>query len=163
MKPARTVIGRALPDGMFSSIRHDWRTPKKLFQFLDAEFKFRLDACATADSALCFDWFSQEEDALTKDWSSATGAIWMNPPYGRRIGDWVEKASRSARQGATVVCLLPARTDTNWWHDYCLHGEVRFLRGRLCFDEDRRKRAPFPSAIVIFRPVATSPSADTPN
>lgn len=75
----------------------------------------------------------------------------MNPPYGRTIGKWVRKAWEASREGATVVCLLPARTDTAWWHDYCMRGEVRFIRGRLKFG-DSKSGAPFPSAVVVFRP-----------
>jgi len=75
----------------------------------------------------------------------------MNPPYGREIRQWVKKAYESALGGATVVCLLPARTDTSWWHDYCMKGEIRFIRGRLKFG-DARENAPFPSAVVIFKP-----------
>jgi len=75
----------------------------------------------------------------------------MNPPYGRVIGQWVKKAYESSLDGATVVCLLPARTDTSWWHDYCMKGEIRFVRGRLKFG-GARGNAPFPSAVVIFRP-----------
>jgi len=75
----------------------------------------------------------------------------MNPPYGREIGKWVKKAYESAQSGATVVCLVPARTDTAWWHDYCAKGEIRFVRGRLKFGGSKNS-APFPSAVVIFRP-----------
>ena len=73
----------------------------------------------------------------------------MNPPYGRAIKHWVEKAYTESKRGATVVCLIPARTDTAYWHDYCFKGEVRFLRGRLSFSN--KGTAPFPSAVVIFR------------
>ena len=75
----------------------------------------------------------------------------MNPPYGRAIGGWVQKAFESSQQGALVVCLLPARTDTRWWHEYVMRGEVRLLRGRITF-EGGAHPAPFPSAIAIFRP-----------
>lgn len=77
----------------------------------------------------------------------------MNPPYGREIGDWMRKAYQSCNQnGALVVCLVPARTDTAWWHDYAMKGEIRFLRGRLKFG-GAETNAPFPSALVIFRPI----------
>ena len=132
---------------LFTSIRQDWATPRVLWEILDSEFGFEIDVCASPDSAKTQTWFA--EDALSRPWH---GVCWMNPPYGRKIGKWVEKAYRSATSGvATVVCLVPARTDTQWWHDYCLKGEIRFLRGRLCFDDNRKKRAPFPSAVVIFR------------
>jgi len=139
---------------MFSSLRQDWATPRALFEMLHREFHFVLDVCATAETATTPRWIHKSEDALIQDWEKlAIGqAVWMNPPYGRKIGDWTEKAYRTARHGSVVVCLLPSRTDTSWWHDYCMKGEIRFLRGRLCFDDKRRGRCPFPSAIVVFRP-----------
>jgi len=75
----------------------------------------------------------------------------MNPPYGRTIGQWMRKAHIASRQGATVVCLVPSRTDTRWWHDYAMKGEIRFIKGRLKFG-DAKANAPFPNALVIFRP-----------
>jgi site-specific DNA-methyltransferase (adenine-specific) len=75
----------------------------------------------------------------------------MNPPYGREIGKWMKKAVEEWKRGNTVVCLVPARTDTAWWHDYAIKGEIRFIRGRLKFGGGKSS-APFPSAIVIFRP-----------
>jgi len=80
------------------------------------------------------------------------GVCWMNPPYGRTIGKWMRKAYESSLTGSTVVCLVPARTDTAWWHDYAIKGEVRFLRGRLKFGGSANS-APFPNAVVIFRPM----------
>ncbi|MGD7664880.1 DNA N-6-adenine-methyltransferase [Brevibacillus laterosporus] len=74
---------------------------------------------------------------------------WMNPPYGKEIGKWVKKAFEEASKGATVVCLLPARTDTKWWHEYCMKGEIRLVKGRLKFG-DSNNSAPFPSAVIIF-------------
>lgn len=84
---------------------------------------------------------------MKQEWN---GTVFMNPPYGRGIGEWVKKAFDSAMGGAVVVCLLPARTDTKWWHDYCMKGNIRFIRGRLKFG-DGKNSAPFPSAIVIFK------------
>jgi len=132
----------------FSSQTVEWATPQALFDDLDAEFGFEIDVCATLENAKCPICFTQAQDGLKQQW---TGVLWMNPPYGRVIGDWVRKAYQSAQAGATIVCLLPARTDTLWWNQYCPHGEVRFLEGRLKFG-DGTKPAPFPSAIVIFRP-----------
>jgi phage N-6-adenine-methyltransferase len=146
-RAART--GRLWNPGVMSSVRSDWATPRKLFRVLDAEFHFTLDACATPMSATCGRFFTDKDSALDQDW---TGVVWCNPPYGRVIGKWVEKAYRESRLGATVVCLLPARTDTRWWHAYVMYGEIRFLQGRLGFDDSKRARAPFPSAIVVFRP-----------
>ena len=138
---------------MMSSLRADWGTPATLFKTLDAEFHFVLDVCATAETTKCPRWFNKSEDAFTKKWGKEANGrpIWMNPPYGREIGAWVAKACQESRLGATVVCLLPARTDTAWFHDYCLKGEIRLIRGRLSFEGQRKGRAPFPSMIVVFK------------
>jgi phage N-6-adenine-methyltransferase len=133
----------------FSSRSDDWATPQWLFDLLDAEFGFTLDVCATADNAKCRHYFSPEMDGLKQDWR---GVCWMNPPYGRQISRFVEKAHQSALQGATVVCLLPARTDTTYWHRVIAHAAViRFLKGRLKFG-GAPNSAPFPSAVVVFQP-----------
>jgi phage N-6-adenine-methyltransferase len=142
----------SINDGMFTSATCEWETPQAFFDKLNDEFGFDLDACATPENAKCLRYFTKEQDGLAHEW---TGRVWMNPPYGREIGKWVRKAYEEARQGATVVCLLPARTDTAWWHDYCAKGEVRFVRGRLKFGGSKNS-APFPSAAVIFRPSALS-------
>lgn len=126
--------------------RDDWSTPQDLFDRLDSEFRFDLDVCALPSSAKCERYFTPEVDGLAHDWR---GTCWMNPPYGEAIGAWVRKAYESAEVGATVVCLVPARVDTGWWWDYCRHGEVRFLRGRLKFGSGLNS-APFPSAVVVF-------------
>jgi phage N-6-adenine-methyltransferase len=134
---------------LFSSVTDLWATPQDFYARLEAVFKFQTDVCALPTNAKCEHYYSPEVNGLEQDWS---GVCWMNPPYGREIGAWVEKAHKSAKQnGATVVCLLPARTDTRWWHDYCAKGEVFFIRGRLKFG-DAKDSAPFPSAIVVFRP-----------
>ncbi|MCC6678637.1 MAG: adenine methyltransferase [Phycisphaerales bacterium] len=138
----------------FSSGSDDWSTPRDLFNLLDAEFKFDLDVAASKKNAKCPRFFTQKQDGLVQEWA---GVCWMNPPYGRAIGEWVRKASESARAGATVVCLLPARTDTRWWHMYVTRAsDVRFVRGRLKFGASTAG-APFPSAIVIFRPGSPRP------
>ncbi len=134
---------------LFSSLTDEWPTPQRLFDALHAEFGFTLDPCATEANAKCGRYFTRAEDGLKQDWSR--DAVFMNPPYGRMIGQWVKKAYESAGQGALVVSLLPARTDTRWWHDYVMRGEIRLLRGRLTF-EGGKHPAPFPSAIVVFRP-----------
>lgn len=138
----------ALNMGMFMSATDDWATPQDFFDRLDREFHFDLDVCATAGNAKCPRFFTPQEDGLSQDWN---GVCWMNPPYGRGIGAWVEKAYQTSMRGGTVVCLLPARTDTAWWHDWCMRGEIRFVRGRLKFGGGKGN-APFPSAVVIFRP-----------
>jgi phage N-6-adenine-methyltransferase len=133
---------------MFSSKTDMWATPQKFFDKLHALFRFELDVCATQENAKCPNYFTENYDGLAQDW---IGTVWMNPPYGRDIGKWVAKAYKQSRlHGSTIVCLLPARTDTKWWHDYCVKGEITFIKGRLKFG-DAKNSAPFPSAIVIFR------------
>ena len=129
---------------MFSSETDMWGTPLDFFRALDAEFHFTLDVCATGENAKCAEYFTPEQDGLKQDWK---GVCWCNPPYGREIGKWVRKAAESQ---ATVVMLLPARTDTTWFHDY-IYGkaEIRFIRGRLKFG-DSKNSAPFPSMIAVF-------------
>lgn len=140
----------------FSSKTDLWATPQDFFDRLDSEFGFTLDVCALPDNAKCERYFTPEEDGLKQLW---TGVCWMNPPYGREIGIWVRKAFESAQQGATVVCLVPARTDTSWWHSWVMKAaEVRFIRGRLKFGGSKNS-APFPSAIVVFRSASASVSS----
>jgi phage N-6-adenine-methyltransferase len=128
-----------------------WSTPRDLFGVLDVEFGFTLDACAEEWNAKCENYFSPDDDGLSKPWS---GVVWMNPPYGLEIEKWIRKAYEESKRGCIVVCLVPARTETDWFHDYCLKGEVRFLRGRLHFTDHlgRSGRPRFGSAIVIFWP-----------
>lgn len=134
-------------EGMFSSKTCEWETPQKLFDLLNEKWHFDLDVCATAENNKCEHFFSKEQDGLKQEW---TGVCWMNPPYGRDIRKWVQKAYESSLKGAKVVCLLPARTDTGWWHDFCMKGSIEFIRGRLKFGNSK-SGAPFPSAIVIFQ------------
>jgi len=141
---------RKKPHALFSSRSEEWATPPALFAKLDAEFGFSLDPCATPENAKCSSFYTRDDDGLSKPWH---GSVFMNPPYGDTIGLWMAKAWEEARRGALVVCLVPARVDTAWWHDYAARGEVRFLRGRLRFG-GAVQSAPFPSAIVIFRPAA---------
>src|SRR5260370_41045589 len=131
---------------MFSSATDLWSTPVDTFKRLDDEFRFDLDVCATTENAKCVNYFTEGDDGLTQQWE---GICWMNPPYGREIGKWVMKAYESSLLVSMVVCLLPARTDTSWWHNYCMKGEIRFIRGRLKFG-GAKNSAPFPSVIVIF-------------
>lgn len=132
----------------FSSNKQDWGTPKSLFDDLDGEFQFNLDPCATPENAKCDRYFTPDEDGLKQLWH---GRVFLNPPYGREIGKWVEKAYHEAQNHSEiVVCLVPSRTDTKWWHNYAMRGEIRFIQGRITF-EGAKNPAPFPSAIVIFR------------
>lgn len=135
-------------DVMFSSQTDEWETPQWLFDELHKEFNFTADVCATSQNAKCEHYFTKSQDGLEMDWS---GRCWMNPPYGREIGKWIKKAYEEVQRGVPlVVCLLPSRTDTKWWHDYCMKGEIRFLKGRLKFS-GCQYNAPFPNAVVIFR------------
>ena len=146
--------------GMFSSDSAEWPTPAPLYATLHAEFGFTLDPCASAANAKCERFYDAAADGLFLPW---TGNVFMNPPYGTTIGRWVAKARREAAAGAVVVCLLPARTDTAWWHQDVMPGaaQIRFICGRLSFGgglQDAAKarsgahNAPFPSVIVVFAP-----------
>ena len=104
-----------LNTGMFTSKTDAWETPQEFFDILNAEFHFTLDACALPENSKCAQYYTPEQDGLSQSW---TGTVWCNPPYGREISRWVEKAAKSAAQGAMVVMLLPARTDTRWFHRY---------------------------------------------
>lgn len=142
-------------DLMFSSATDEWSTPLDLFAALDAEFHFGLDVAATAQNAKTPLYYDRESDGLARPWLSAdpAAAVWCNPPYGRQIGKWVQRGWEQAQEhGATIVMLLPARTDTQWFQSYCVKGEVRFLPGRLRFG-GAKNAAPFPSMIVVFRPI----------
>jgi len=168
---------------MFSSKNKNFDTPQWLYRKLSTEFFFNLDVCASHDNTKCISYLSEKQDALSFDWSSfkhLNGICWMNPPYGRSIGKWMKKAYQESLKGCTVVCLVPARTDTNWWWKWVLNAkEIRFLKGRLIFGSDaywswiwdqeylpdskgvlkkntlfkqygKKNSAPFPSAIVVF-------------
>lgn len=140
---------------LLSSGKMDWRTPKDFFRELDQEFHFGLDAAASLENAKCERYFTQEMDGLSMPWGGY-GTVFCNPPYGREIGKWVQKAySEYVRGGVTIVMLIPARTDTSYFHDY-IYGkaEIRFIRGRLKFEGENgvaMNPAPFPSMVVIFR------------
>ena len=134
----------------YSSLSNEWSTPAELFARLDAEFGFTLDPCATPQNAKCKKFFTQADDGLRQSWAGER--VFMNPPYGRQIGAWVRKAFEESQRGALVVCLIPARTDTSYWHEYCMNAsEIRLLRGRVKFG-GQAWGAPFPSAVVVFLP-----------
>ena len=136
---------------MFSSKTDLWETPKEFFDKLNEEFNFTLDVCALPENAKCKHYYTPDQDGLSQPW---VGTIWCNPPYGRNICDWVKKASETSLSGNIVVMLLPARTDTKWFHDYIYdrrNVEIRFVRGRLKFGGSQNS-APFPSMIVVFYP-----------
>ena len=131
----------------FSSATDLWSTPQDFFDKQNAIYGFTLDVCATADNAKCARYYTEADNGLGQPWQ---GVCWMNPPYGRTIGHWMKKAYESSQTGATVVCLVPSRTDTRWWHDYAMKGQIEFIRGRLKFG-DAKNSAPFPSALVVFK------------
>ena len=136
---------------MFSSKSNDWATPQDFYNQLDAEFGFTLDPCASQSSAKCSSFYTADDDGLSKNWEGQT--VFMNPPYGRKIGNWIQKAYEEGEKGNTrVVALIPARTDTKYWHNYCMKAtEIRFVKGRLKFGQGNTKNsAPFPSAVVVF-------------
>jgi phage N-6-adenine-methyltransferase len=150
-----------MEDVMYSSKSNEWETPQDLFDKLDREFHFTLDPCCTHENAKCAKHYTIDEDGLSKSWAGET--VFMNPPYGREIRQWIQKAYSESGDGAIVVCLIPARTDTSYWHDFVMLGEVRFIRGRVKFQNrllpswradggHKISGAPFPSAIVIYRP-----------
>ena len=129
----------------FSSKTNEWSTPLDFFNKLDKEFNFTLDPCATKESAKCKKYYTKEDDGLSKDWTGET--VFCNPPYGREIKHWVKK---SAEANAIVVMLIPARTDTRYFHEYIYkHADIRFIKGRLKFGNSKNS-APFPSMVVVF-------------
>ena len=136
---------------MFSSLSGEWRTPEGLFKALDEEFHFTLDAAASDENHLCEQYYTEKDDALCQYWP---GNVWLNPPYGRGVGQWVSYAALNVFDHRTnvVVMLLPARTDTLWFHLFVLPyaKEIRFIRGRLKFG-DAKNSAPFPSMVVVFK------------
>lgn len=134
----------------FSSATDLWATPDDFFKKQNEKFNFQLDVCATPENTKCPSFFTEEDNGLLQMWGRKV--CWMNPPYGRTIGQWMKKAYyESVVNGATVVCLVPARTDTAWWHEYAMKGDVEFIRGRLKFG-GHKNSAPFPSAVVVFKP-----------
>lgn len=133
--------------GMTSSNTDEWATPQDLFDKLDATFHFTLDPCATPENAKCAKYYTKEQDGLKQDWGG--DVIWCNPPYGREIDKWIEKC---AEHRGVAVMLIPARTDTRWWHSYIdknPDAHVYFIKGRLKFG-NAKNCAPFPSALVVF-------------
>lgn len=131
---------------MNTSLCQTWETPQWLFDRLDEQFHFTLDAAADDYNHKCDEYFTEKDNALCKKW---VGVIFCNPPYGKQIGKWVKKAWEESQDGATVVMLIPARTDTSWFHDYCTKGEITFIRKRVRFS-GATVNAPFPSMIVVF-------------
>jgi site-specific DNA-methyltransferase (adenine-specific) len=141
-------------EGKFESAKQDWETPLSLFNVINDEFNFTLDAAASSENKKAEKFFCEADDGIIQDWGANT--VWLNPPYGAGkspISAWVKKAYEASLTGATTVMLIPARTNTNWFHDYCLEkGEVRFIKGRPKFG-GAEHGLPQPLCYVIFRPV----------
>lgn len=143
-----------------TSNTEEWATPWALFREVDAEFGFTLDAAASAENAKCARYFSRESDGLAQSWAGEV--VWLNPPYGKALPAWIERAAiASSTESATVVCFVPARTDTIWWHAHVWDArrhqprqgvQLRFIQGRVRFGDTAGGRAPFPSVLIIFRP-----------
>jgi len=140
---------------VFSSKSAEWETPQDFYDKLDQVWGFTLDPCCVPSSAKCKKYFTIKDDGLSKDWSGHR--VFMNPPYGRSVGKWVKKAyEEGQKENTCVVCLLPARTCTKWFHEYCMKGHaIHFVKGRLKFknqviSKTKISPAPFPSMVVIF-------------
>jgi site-specific DNA-methyltransferase (adenine-specific) len=139
----------SISKGLMSSETVEWATPQAFFDELNEEFHFTLDPCSTHRNKKCEKHYTKEDDGLSKDWSGEI--VFCNPPYGREIVDWVKKCHLESMKGTTVVMLIPARTDTSYFHDYIYRKhEIRFVRGRLHFNESKQG-APFPSMVVVMR------------
>lgn len=144
-----------LNTALFTSRSEEWETPAYVFRPLDSEFHFQVDVCATTENAKCKIFFDKFSDGLEREWSPFR--CWMNPPYGSKISNWVKKAFQESQRGALVVCLLPARTDTQWWHTWVMKAaEIRLVVGRINFGQQKQS-APFPSCIAIFYPELENP------
>lgn len=151
--------------GLMTSKSNEWYTPQKLFDYLNSMYGFTLDPCATKQSAKCKKYYTIEDNGLMKDWGGHS--VFVNPPYGRELGKWVEKAANeSLKLGTIVVMLIPARTDTKYFHDYIFNWacEITFIKGRVKFerpDGTNNGAATFPSAIVVFDETEKPKKIDT--
>tara|TARA_R110002167_G_scaffold32243_1_gene104970 strand:+ start:211 stop:681 length:471 start_codon:yes stop_codon:yes gene_type:complete len=152
-------MNKATQKIMFSSKNDNWSTPQSFFDKLNKIYNFTLDPCATDTSHKCDKYYTEKQDGLSKSWSGET--VFMNPPYGRLIKHWLKKAYEESRnENTTVVCLIPARTDTKYWHEYCMKAEkIYFVKGRLKFG-GATNSAPFPSCVVVFEESKKTPAMD---
>ena len=140
---------RMINSGLYTSNTDEWETPWEVFAILDDEFHFTLDPCSTDENRKCERHYTKEQDGLKQDWAGET--VWCNPPYGKDIWKWCRKCYEFSLKGGTAVMLLPARTDTGWFHEFVYEkAEIRFIRGRLHFNGSKWN-APFPSMIAIYR------------
>ena len=146
--PNGTAVARNA--GRWRGVGFNWATPLELFKQLDREFGFTLDVCAEDWNAKCTNFFTAADNGLMQDWG--VNRCFMNPPYGKSLGRWMAKAFTSCLNGATVVCLVPAATDTDWWHRFAMRGEIRFLRGRPRFltAQGKWQQTFTPSVIIVF-------------
>lgn len=146
-----TIAERPLiTEGMFTSRTDEWSTPQAFFDRLNWEFNFELDPCATPENAKCRRYYTKADDGLSQPW--APWRTFVNPPFGRTLGLWVEKACRESQRGAIVVALLPARTDTRWFHNWCWQASgIRLVKGRLKYG-GAENSAPFPTMVVVWTP-----------
>lgn len=143
-----------LNQGMMTSNSNEWATPQELFDVLNKEFNFTLDPCSTHENAKCLKHYTLNENGLNQDWSGEK--VFCNPPYGSEIKSWVKKCyEEHIKNNITVVMLIPARTDTTYFHDYIYKkSEIRFIKGRVKFVDENgngNKPAPFPSMIVVYK------------
>lgn len=148
----------AISEAIYSEKSVEWETPKRLFDVLDTEFHFDLDAAANKKNTKCKRFYSASDNALTREWDA--NAVWLNPPYGDDIGQFMAKAREEVRQShaGVVVCLVHARTDTAWWWNHVMNQlevnvELRFIKGRVKFGGVSTSGSPFPSVLVIYRHV----------
>ena len=147
----------------FNSAKQEWETPDNLFRVLDEEFHFDIDLAASSSNAKCDKYFSEKDDAMELAWQ---GTCWLNPPYGAngkyKLSEWVKKSFEEAECGkTTIVALIPARTNTNWWHKYCMKAyEIKFIKGRPKFG-GAKYGLPQPLAVVVFSGVHEMPRVST--
>lgn len=142
-----------LNESQYMSNKDEWETPQPVFDKLDGEFHFTLDPCASDENKKCDKYFTKEIDGLIQSWSDDT--VYMNPPYGKELAKWVRKAFEESQNGTVVVCLIPSRTDTRFWHEFVMRArEIRFVTPRLSFVGSDNK-APFPASVVVFDPSYT--------
>lgn len=141
--------------GLFTSNKEDWETPQDFYDRLNNKYRFKWDLAASDDNAKCSCYFTRDDNSLEQDWEGLSGNLFLNPPYGRELKLWVQKAATTKlKDKQNLVMLIPSRTDTSYWHDYIFnHAEIKFLRGRLKFEIDgvSGDSAPFPSAIIIYK------------
>lgn len=153
-------MNKKTQETIFSSKSAEWETPQHLFDKLNTQYEFTLDPCCTKKTAKCKKYFTKRDNGLRKSWEGHT--VFVNPPYGREVPKWVKKSYEESLKGdTTVVMLIPSRTDTRYWHDYCMKAdELYFIKGRLKFG-DAKNAAPFPSAVVVFGNKSRPPSINT--